>query len=42
MIYLDDILIFGKTSEEHDLRLRDVLHRLEEHNARLNREKCVF
>lgn len=39
---IDDILIYGKTQEEHDERLLAVLNRLEEAGLTLNREKCEF
>lgn len=42
IIYLDDLLIFGKTKEEHDINLGKVLERLREHNVKLNKEKCQF
>ncbi|XP_015122715.1 uncharacterized protein K02A2.6-like [Diachasma alloeum] len=41
LIYLDKIKIQGSTKEEHDIRLREVLRRLEIANLRINREKCV-
>lgn len=37
---IDDILVWGATQEEHDLRLRKVLDRAKEFNLKLNREKC--
>lgn len=40
--YLDDILVHGKSKEEHDRNLKEVLRRLREHNVRLNTAKCVF
>jgi transposase InsO family protein len=42
LVYLDDILVFGKDDQEHDARLFAVLKRLQEHNVHLNDEKCVF
>lgn len=39
-IMIDDILIWGKTTEEHDCRLQAVLQRCREVNLRLNKEKC--
>ena len=39
---LDDILIHGKTTEEHDRRLNAVLQRLSQHNATVNVEKTVL
>lgn len=40
--YLDDILIYGKTKEEHDSNLAEVRARLQDHNVKLNENKCVF
>lgn len=41
-IYIDDILVHGKTKEEHDIRLKKVLTTLEEKGITLNSKKCVF
>lgn len=41
-IYFDDILVFGKSQEEHDKRLRMVLERLRQHNVKLRKPKCEF
>ena len=38
----DDILIYGKTQEEHDRTLKKVFARLKEKNLTLNRIKCEF
>lgn len=38
--YIDDLLIFGRTKEEHDDRLRQVLDRAREVNLRFNKKKC--
>ena len=38
----DDIIVYGRDEKEHDENLRRVLTRLEENNAKLNREKCSF
>ena len=40
--YIDDILISGKTEEEHLEILRKVLQRLKEHGIRLKKSKCEF
>ncbi|XP_062710183.1 uncharacterized protein K02A2.6-like [Aedes albopictus] len=40
--YLDDILIAGRTQEEHDLRLHAVLERIREYGFHLRIEKCRF
>ena len=37
-----DILIYGRSQEEHDERLEAVLHRLSNANVTLNVQKCVF
>ena len=39
---IDDILVFGRTQEEHDRRLEAVLRRIQEAGGTLNREKCAF
>lgn len=39
-VYLDDIVIFGKTIEEHNENLYKVLEALERHNLKLEPEKC--
>ena len=38
----DDIIVFWKSQEEHDMNLRGVLQRLQENNLRLNEDKCEF
>lgn len=40
--YLDDILIFGRTKEEHDRNLQEVQSRLKDHNVKINSSKCTF
>ena len=39
---MDDILIHGKSQEEHDARLQKVLQRLQDAGVTLNSEKCQF
>ena len=39
---MDDVLIFGKTKEEHDIRLTKALNRIHSAGVTLNREKCLF
>ena len=39
---MDDVLIFGKTKEEHDIRLTKALDRIHSAGVTLNREKCLF
>jgi transposase InsO family protein len=42
LIYLDDILIFGRNLEEHLVRLRAVLQRIREAGLKLSPSKCYF
>jgi len=42
VVYVDDILIFTKTRQEHEQVLREVLKRLEQHQVVLNINKCQF
>ena len=39
---MDDVLVFGKDREEHDIRLAAVLKRIQTAGATLNPEKCEF
>lgn len=41
-VVVDDILVWGRTREEHDNRLRKVLHRCEEVGIVLNKQKSQF
>ena len=42
IVYLDDILITGTTDKEHIDTLDKVLHHLESHGLKLNKDKCTF
>lgn len=42
LVYLDDVLVFGRNFEEHQERLELVLMALEKAGLMLNVEKCVF
>ena len=42
VVYLDDILIFMKTEEEHERAVQRVLEVLVEHKLFLHLEKCEF
>ena len=41
-VYLDDIIVFAATEEEHEQRLTRVLDRLREYGLKLSPEKCKF
>lgn len=40
--YIDDIIVFGSTKEQHDKRVRKVQDRLTASNVTLNKQKCVI
>ena len=40
MAYLDDVIIYSQTFEQHLIHLDDILNRLNDANFRLNVEKC--
>ena len=42
LFYLDDIIVFSSTWEEHLARLRQVFERLRHVNLKLGAEKCTF
>lgn len=42
VIYVDDILIFGETKEEHDENLEWVVNRCAQNNVKIKLEKCSF
>lgn len=41
-VYIDDILVWGRTRKEHDERLRSVLKRAEQQHLTFNLGKCKF
>ena len=41
-VFIDDVIIFGRTIEEHAARLEHVLQRFEKANLQLQPGKCVF
>ena len=42
VVYIDDILITGRTDEEHLENMEKVLQRLQQYRLRLKKEKCFF
>jgi len=42
LAYMDDILIYAKTREEHDRLVKDVLQRLQDNGLAVAAEKCVW
>ncbi|RXN35730.1 Retrovirus-related Pol polyprotein from transposon 412 [Labeo rohita] len=42
LVFIDDIIVFSKSLEEHEQRLIRVLTRLREYGLKLAPEKCVF
>ena len=42
MVYLDDVIIYSKSFEEHLRHIEDVLNRIRRANLRLKAEKCHF
>jgi hypothetical protein len=41
-VFLDDIIIFSESAEQHALRLENVLQRFDQANLQLHPGKCVF
>ena len=42
LVYLDDIMVMGKTFEEHLTNLEEVFSRMKEANLKLNPKKCLL
>jgi hypothetical protein len=42
LVYMDDLLIYAKTTEEHDNIVREVLRRLQRNKLAVSLEKCVW
>ena len=42
LAYMDDIMVYAKTEEEHDRLVKDVLGRLQKHGLAVSPEKCVW
>ena len=41
-IFLDDIILYANSLEDHDKKIRDVFRRLRQNNLKLQPEKCEF
>lgn len=41
-VYIDDVVIYASTMEEHSQKLKKVFQRLRHHNLKLQPEKCQF
>jgi len=41
-VYLDDVIIFGETLQEHHTRLREVFQKLRQFNSKIEPDKCKF
>jgi hypothetical protein len=41
-VYINDILIFSKTKEEHLVVLKNIMDKLREHSLKASRNKCKF
>ena len=41
-VFVDDIIVFSNTAEEHALRLENLLRRFDEANLQLHPGKCVI
>lgn len=42
LVFIDDLIIFSDTLEQHESRLLQVLNRLKEYGLKLSSEKCMF
>ena len=42
LVYIDDVLIYVKTIEEHDRLVREVLKRFKDNRLAINPKKCVW
>jgi hypothetical protein len=41
-VYLDDVIMFGETIQEHHIRRREVLDKLRQYNLKIDPDKCEF
>ncbi|XP_023312364.1 uncharacterized protein K02A2.6-like [Anoplophora glabripennis] len=42
IVFIDDIVVFGETENEHNMRLKTTLDILKENNVLLNKDKCIY
>ncbi len=42
LVYLNDVVVYGRTFEEELQRLEEVLRRLRKSNLKLNPKKCLL
>ena len=42
VVYLDDIVVYNQTLNEHEMHLKKVFQRLREHKLYVKPEKCEF
>ena len=42
IVYLDDILVYGKSQKDHDELLREIFRRIQMVGMKINPEKCKF
>jgi len=42
LVYMDDFLMYAKTEEEHDQRVKEILRRLQENRLAVSPDKCVW
>lgn len=42
LVYLDDVICFSKTKEEHEKNLEELLKRLDKFNLKISLKKCQF
>ena len=42
IVYIDDIIVYSKSVEEHKMHLQKVFDKLREYNFKLGGDKCVI
>ena len=41
-VYIDDVVVYGHSLEDHNFKLKEVFSRLRKHNLKLHPDKCEF